>query len=249
MYIGVDEAGRGCVIGPLVISGVFTHSLENLKGLGVKDSKLLSPISRTRLYHKLIIDYDYSVESITATTLNRLMKKHSLNEIEAMYVAKIVDSLLVSIHDGKVRENKEKSKDKSMAKDKSKGSPESEDKESRDKVTVYIDCPDTITSMFEKRLFKYLTKDTSGVDFVIEHKADVNYPPASAASIIAKVTRDMEIERIKKEVGYEFGSGYSSDPQTIGYLEKHLMDKNIKPYIRTKWATVDRLLQPKIMEF
>ncbi len=45
LVAGVDEAGRGCVIGPLVVAGVAVKSenLQLLTELGVKDSKLLTP--------------------------------------------------------------------------------------------------------------------------------------------------------------------------------------------------------------
>ena len=48
---GVDEAGRGSVIGPLVIAGVSLEEkdLPKLVDLGVKDSKLLSPQRREEL--------------------------------------------------------------------------------------------------------------------------------------------------------------------------------------------------------
>ena len=58
LVAGVDEAGRGCVIGPLVVAGVAvkTENLQLLTDLGVKDSKLLtakktrSPVPRN---HKI----------------------------------------------------------------------------------------------------------------------------------------------------------------------------------------------------
>ena len=53
---GVDDAGRGPVIGPLVIAGVlFPHSqIESLRTLGVKDSKLLSPKQRNTLSTEIL---------------------------------------------------------------------------------------------------------------------------------------------------------------------------------------------------
>ena len=53
--LGVDEAGRGCVIGPLVLCGVLVEdgSLETLKELGVKDSKQLRPSARERLSEEI----------------------------------------------------------------------------------------------------------------------------------------------------------------------------------------------------
>ena len=48
---GIDDAGRGPIIGPLVIGGVALprDSIRDLLNLGVKDSKLLTPSTRTRL--------------------------------------------------------------------------------------------------------------------------------------------------------------------------------------------------------
>ena len=52
LIAGVDEAGRGCVIGPLVVAGVMVRSenMNVLNELGVKDSKLLTPKQRELLY-------------------------------------------------------------------------------------------------------------------------------------------------------------------------------------------------------
>ena len=49
--VGIDEAGRGPVIGSLVIAGVKVNEaqIKELKEMGVKDSKLLSPIQIERM--------------------------------------------------------------------------------------------------------------------------------------------------------------------------------------------------------
>ncbi len=226
MMIGIDEAGRGCVIGPLVLSGVAARTQAGLKRLGVKDSKMLSPKQRSSLYQRITTKYDYLVEHITASTLNSLMKKHSLNEIEAMFVGKIIDDLIT---DGLLN--------------------------SSERFTVYIDSPDSIANKFKERVVKYVREDliseieSGRIRLVVEHKADVKYPVASAASIISKVIRDSEIEKIKDEVGFDFGSGYSSDPRTIDFLKSNLTNPKLKPYIRIRWSTVDRLSQPSIFDF
>jgi ribonuclease HII len=48
LIAGVDEAGRGPVIGPLVIAGVMIEEIDlhKLVDIGVKDSKLLTPQKR-----------------------------------------------------------------------------------------------------------------------------------------------------------------------------------------------------------
>ena len=56
LVAGVDEAGRGCVIGPLVVAGIAvkTENLPLIAGLGVKDSKLLTPKKREALYPEIL---------------------------------------------------------------------------------------------------------------------------------------------------------------------------------------------------
>ena len=51
MIVGIDEAGRGPVIGPMVMCGVAIEEseLDELEKLGVKDSKLLSVEKRKEL--------------------------------------------------------------------------------------------------------------------------------------------------------------------------------------------------------
>ena len=46
MICGVDEAGKGPVIGPLVVAAVMVKNLKFIDDLGVKDSKILSPTRR-----------------------------------------------------------------------------------------------------------------------------------------------------------------------------------------------------------
>src|SRR3989338_2611050 len=56
MILGIDEAGRGPIIGPLVMCGVLIDKSHqrSLKKMGVKDSKLLNRIKREELYPQII---------------------------------------------------------------------------------------------------------------------------------------------------------------------------------------------------
>lgn len=54
---GIDEAGRGCLAGPLVVAGVVLH--EPIDGLG--DSKLLSPKQRETLFSIIQAKADYKI--------------------------------------------------------------------------------------------------------------------------------------------------------------------------------------------
>ena len=77
----------------------------------------------------------------------------------------------------------------------------------------------------------------------MEHKADLNYPIVSAASILAKVTRDAEIEKIKKKIKVDFGSGYMSDPKTVNFLEKYYEKHDY--LFRKSWLPYQNILNNK----
>lgn len=49
--MGVDEVGRGCLAGPVVVAAVVLHPDRPIKG--VRDSKLLTPAARERLYTEI----------------------------------------------------------------------------------------------------------------------------------------------------------------------------------------------------
>ena len=94
MLAGVDEAGRGPVLGPLVVAGVLVESDKPLRKLGVKDSKLLSPKKREELAPK-IREAALRVELrvIPAEELNVRMPGQNLNEIEVHAFAEILERL------------------------------------------------------------------------------------------------------------------------------------------------------------
>ncbi len=79
---GIDEAGRGPVIGPLVVS-IVCGNAESFAKIGARDSKKLSPHSRERLFPEIISHADIvKTEIINADQLNQLMESKNLNEIE-----------------------------------------------------------------------------------------------------------------------------------------------------------------------
>ena len=82
---GIDDAGRGSMLGPLVISGISIDkkNLRKLSSLGVKDSKKLSPKNRELLYKKILelVD-DYYIAKIPPRSIDASVKRHGLNELE-----------------------------------------------------------------------------------------------------------------------------------------------------------------------
>lgn len=107
----------------------------------------------------------------------------------------------------------------------------------------YVDSPDATKGKFELRIRKYLKKEKEKVKIVSENKADSKYVVVGAASILAKVTRDNEIEKIKKDYG-DFGSGYPSDPKTKAYLKQYVdNNKTLPPFSRIFWKTCTKALE------
>jgi ribonuclease HII len=206
---GIDEAGRGPVIGPMVmaVAVIEKKDEEKLGMLGVKDSKQLSKIEReTQLPEIKKILLEHYTLHIQPDEIDRMVEKKGLNELEAMKAAKLLNMLK---HKPKV---------------------------------VYIDSPDVVMADFGKRIEKYIDFN---VKIISEHKADENYPIVSAASIIAKVERDAEIEKLCKIYG-QIGSGYSHDPDTITFLKKYFLQNNRLPdFARKSWQTSKDLQDQK----
>ncbi len=94
--IGIDEAGRGPVIGPLVLCGVLVELAkeEELRSLGVKDSKLLSTQRREELFEPIkTVVKNYKIVSVSAQEIDALMQHINLNMIEAQKSIEIINSL------------------------------------------------------------------------------------------------------------------------------------------------------------
>lgn len=93
---GIDEAGRGPLIGPMVMAivSVELDALEQLEDIGVTDSKLLSPVKRESLYDqvKSISKEFYSVK-IEAHEIDKHREKESLNVIEAKMASQLINKL------------------------------------------------------------------------------------------------------------------------------------------------------------
>jgi ribonuclease HII len=97
---GVDDAGRGPVIGPLVVAGITIEEekLDQLRSLGVKDSKKLSPEARLKLSIKIpeIVD-EYHIVELEAAHLDMVVnhspKFQRLNLLEARAMAEVIEKL------------------------------------------------------------------------------------------------------------------------------------------------------------
>ena len=94
--LGIDEAGRGPVIGPLIVAGVVIpdEKVQILERMGIKDSKKLSPTRRKVLARKLKNMFEYETVEITARDIDNLRAREvNLNEIEKIAMLKIIAKL------------------------------------------------------------------------------------------------------------------------------------------------------------
>ncbi len=97
---GVDEAGRGCLLGPLIVAGVSASQAEAryLREIGVKDSKKLTAAQRESLYPE-IVRHSKKVcwVGITPREIDEVVAKgrrlRKLNYLEAVYFARVIDRL------------------------------------------------------------------------------------------------------------------------------------------------------------
>jgi len=100
LVAGIDEAGRGCVIGPLVVAGVMmkAENLPILTELGVKDSKLLTAEKRELLYPAILqlVEKCHTIKVMPFQidkVVESLRKLHKLNRLEAQTMAQIIEVL------------------------------------------------------------------------------------------------------------------------------------------------------------
>ena len=113
---------------------------------------------------------------------------------------------------------------------------------------IYVDSIEQNCEKFERMIKEFLPKEKN-VKLVVRNYLDENIPVVSAASIVAKVERDKEIEEIKKKVNFDFGVGYSHDERTRIFIEKILQTEDEPPsYLRIHWETVQDIARKLLDE-
>ncbi|KAJ1917138.1 hypothetical protein IWQ60_007874 [Tieghemiomyces parasiticus] len=240
--LGVDEAGRGPVLGPMVYSVCYGLAAERdaIGRLGFDDSKVLTEARRDELFDLLQTTEEqrrigWAVRVLSPQDLSSCMlrrAKYNLNAIaHDTTIALIRETLGRGIN---VRE-------------------------------IFVDTVGPPEKYQEK-----LTRLFPGIKIIVAKKADSLYPIVSAASICAKVVRDavlrhwrfvelepplsyhcddFEVENAMTVIpasvwSTEFGSGYPSDPATVRWLKAHL-DKvfGFPGIIRFSWMTCAKMLE------
>lgn len=205
LICGIEEAGRGPIIGPLVMCGLIVDEKDEdkLKKLGVKDSKQLSAKQREEMFDKILkISKAHKIIILSPSDVDSAVESDSsnLNWLEAQTTAKILNEL--------------------------------------DADKAIIDCPSINIPAYTDYLQNLLKVKTK---ISCAHHADVDFPIVSASSIIAKVTRDAEVEKLKKKYNVDFGSGYVADPKTKIFLEKNW--NKYPELFRHSWSPYKKLVR------
>jgi ribonuclease HII len=219
---GVDEAGRGSVLGPLVVAGVAIQESKiiELSTLGVKDSKLLTPKKRRQLYSEIRkiadqIEWKFVEPAQIDKIVQNGIRLFKLNYLEAKCMAYVLSRLhfdLAYVDCCDTNQQRYGSLVSNLVFERTK-------KIKREPIELGEINP-------------YVGKIKS------EHHADRNHIVVSAASIVAKVRRDAYISRLHKIHGI-FGSGYPSDDDTIDFLKGFVDRSESLPSItRLSWATI-----------
>ena len=223
------------MLGPLTISIISIKKSKEIKlsNIGVRDSKMLTARKRSFLYDEIAsMAEDVRVYKIGNEEIDRALSTGiSLNSLEALNFARLIDTLNTQ--------------------------PD----------RLFLDSPDVIPERFGLRVGLFSKKNIriKGLDaksvqpindgerkpilVIAKHKADIRYPVVSAASIIAKVERDAEIEKIQDKLGIDIGSGYPSDKTTIDAIRANLSNDRMAKFIRQKWKTLQLIRQLKIDSF
>jgi ribonuclease HII len=210
LVLGIDDAGRGPLIGPMILAGVLMEKYKDgiFRDHGIKDSKLLSHKQRLELQKTI---KEHSVDSFIVKSMpdeiDSAVHSTNLNTLEAMKTAEIINN----INQGKYQ---------------------------KEKIKVIVDCPSVNIKKWQETL-KTFIEHKDNLDISCEHKADFNHPVVSAASILAKCMREEEVDKLKKEYSKygNIGSGYPSDPSTKEFLKKHGKTLGDSGIFRKSWAT------------
>ena len=106
-----------------------------------------------------------------------------------------------------------------------------------DADTSYVDSCDVKPLRFGKKISQ-LSNDHKIKSY---HHADSRFVVVSAASILAKVSRDKSIERLRKI--HNLGSGYPSDTTTVKFVTKFYKKNHVMPvFVRKSWKPVQKIM-------
>ena len=212
---GVDEAGRGPVLGPLVVGAVAipTVDLPLLMEKGIRDSKDLTHAKRLDMatwFHEQASQrgWLHTVVECPPPRIDASVANNGLNLLEVELFAEALNPFRRNVEEG---------------------------------IEILNDACDVNAQRFTDRIASRLTNwpwPNSGMRS--EHKADTNHAIVGMASILAKVKRDEAIVKLANTIGFPIGSRYPADPNTKAALGRLLEGSEPHKDLRWSWKTVSR---------
>lgn len=226
VVLGVDEAGRGPVLGAMVYG--ISYCLESYhdqlkKKYGFADSKTLKDSKRQELFQLIDNEADELYDNVGWATCTMTAKDISSGMLRSGVGAY---NLNEQAHDTTIKLIREVL-DAGVNLEK-----------------IFVDTVGPPAS-YQAKLKGFFP----GIDITVAKKADSIYPIVSTASVVAKVTRDLNLEWYNREMydGQRLGSGYPSDPNTSAWLNGNV-DKVFgwsHGLIRFSWQTAKDSLEKK----
>src|SRR5918993_5510253 len=206
---GVDEAGRGSLLGPLVVAGVSIRSknLTKLRRASIQDSKMLSVKARQRFFGQIVeLAEHICIFKSECTEVDEYVFSNLLNKLEAKAMAAVINNIFA--------------------------------------MRVYVDACDVNRLRYKECIECELSAVSRPRIFSLHH-ADRTNTVVSAASIIAKVIRDEEIQKIRLKYA-EIGSGYPCDRKTMKFILDWVADHDSPPHFaRKSWKPLRIILQDR----
>ena len=216
LFCGIDEAGRGPVIGPLVMAIVACSDDDKqfFNKLGVKDSKQLSSAKRVKLARIIRKRCAHAIVKLSPAKIDKALisKDSSLNCLEAETSRKLINMILKKVNPTAIGR-------------------------------VMLDLPSKNVLAYITRVRG--EENFGDLNIVAEFKADENYIEVSAASILAKTVRDATMKHLEKNLNLKLGSGYPSDPNTKQSLRLNFEKLKSEGVLRMQWKTISNLLDEK----
>ncbi|XP_071769747.1 ribonuclease H2 subunit A [Centroberyx gerrardi] len=219
--LGIDEAGRGPVLGPMVYGICFcpVSRKEELKDLKVADSKTLTEPQREDLFHKLDEAKGFvgwALQILSPNTISTSMLQRTKYNLNALSHDAAIGLVQYALDSGvQLKE-------------------------------VFVDTVGPADKYEQK-----LSQRFPGLEVTVRPKADSLFPIVSAASICAKVARDHAVKGWNfaedlGEVDTDYGSGYPNDPKTKAWLLKYLDPVfGYSQFVRFSWSTAQTLMDSK----
>ncbi|MFB6151092.1 MAG: ribonuclease HII [Haloarculaceae archaeon] len=210
---GVDEAGKGPVLGSMFAAAVVAD--PGALPADVGDSKAVAPERREELA-AAIRDVADAV-GLAEIPVERIDDEET--DMNSLTVAAHAEALDDALDDLDVR---------------GEHPPATDGADGDAVLSGYVDAGDTNAVRFERRVADAASAD---LDVRGEHAADETYAVVGAASIVAKVERDAHVAALAEEYG-DLGSGYPSDPSTREFLEAYVAEHDgLPPCARSSWKT------------